>query len=144
MADRTFTRDEANALVPYLSLELARIGRLRPEIASLTEALGGAEQALAYLEGAEVPEARGAAVARLLAITREIRAAVDRVSGTGAVLKDLDLGLVDFHGRVGGKTVLLCWQLGEPEVAHFHELDAGFDRRQPLPARPGAAPALKH
>jgi hypothetical protein len=28
--------------------------------------------------------------------------------------------------------VYLCWQHGEPRVAHWHEIDAGFAGRQPL------------
>ena len=43
-------------------------------------------------------------------------------------------GLVDFPSRLDGRTVFLCWRLGEPEVLHWHELDAGFAGRQPLVA----------
>ena len=37
-----------------------------------------------------------------------------------------------------GREVYLCWRLGEPEVSHWHELNAGFAGRQPL-----TAPAAK-
>ncbi len=47
-------------------------------------------------------------------------------------LKDPLLGLVDFPSRLEGREVYLCWQLGEAEVAHWHELDAGFAGRQLL------------
>ncbi len=48
-------------------------------------------------------------------------------------LKDYLTGLVDFPCWMDGREVLLCWRLGEPEVAHWHELDAGFAGRQKLP-----------
>ncbi|HEX3872248.1 MAG TPA: DUF2203 domain-containing protein [Pirellulales bacterium] len=43
-------------------------------------------------------------------------------------------GLVDFPSMIDGRVVYLCWKLGEPEVLHWHELDAGFAGRQPLVA----------
>jgi hypothetical protein len=29
--------------------------------------------------------------------------------------------------------VYLCWKYNEPEIAYWHEVDAGFSARQPLP-----------
>jgi hypothetical protein len=51
----------------------------------------------------------------------------------GAELKDYSTGLVDFPSWMNGREVYLCWRLGEPEVAHWHELEAGFAGRQKLP-----------
>jgi hypothetical protein len=50
-------------------------------------------------------------------------------------VKDLDRGLVDFPARhpESGEDVLLCWELGEPEVAYWHDLESGFAGRKPLP-----------
>ena len=50
----------------------------------------------------------------------------------GCVLKDWAGGLVDFPALRQGKKVWLCWRLGEPAVAYWHELDAGFAGRKPL------------
>jgi hypothetical protein len=50
----------------------------------------------------------------------------------GIQLKDRRLGLVDFPSEMGGRHVLLCWRLGEPEVQYWHEVDAGYSGRQPL------------
>jgi hypothetical protein len=50
----------------------------------------------------------------------------------GIQLKDLFTGLVDFPCWMNNHEVLLCWRYGEPEVAHWHELDAGFQGRQKL------------
>ena len=49
------------------------------------------------------------------------------------LVKDLDTGLVDFPALHEGEEVLLCWQLGEDEVAHWHGVDEGFAGRKPLP-----------
>jgi hypothetical protein len=128
-----FTPAEATALVPRLNHEFSQIALLRPEILELTERLGGADEALRVLEGeAEAPPARRAEAERLREISAEVHAAVERIQGLGAVVKDIDAGLVDFYGKFEGRTVFLCWHFGEDRVAHFHELDEGFSSRKPL------------
>ena len=52
----------------------------------------------------------------------------------GIELKDFDIGLIDFRCQMDGREVYLCWRLGEPEVAYWHELDAGFSGRKRLTA----------
>lgn len=56
------------------------------------------------------------------------------LSDLGIEFKDPRKGLVDFPSIVEGREVLLCWMLGEPEVAYWHEADAGFAGRQSLMA----------
>ena len=47
-------------------------------------------------------------------------------------LKDYQTGLIDFIGRHEGRDVYLCWKLGEEQITHWHELNAGFAGRQPV------------
>jgi hypothetical protein len=47
-------------------------------------------------------------------------------------VKDIDTGLLDFPSLRGGEEVLLCWRLGEDEVAWWHRPEDGFAGRQPL------------
>jgi hypothetical protein len=51
----------------------------------------------------------------------------------GVLVKDLDRGLVDFPALRGDEEVLLCWEVGEDEVAYWHGVDEGFAGRKPLP-----------
>jgi hypothetical protein len=57
---------------------------------------------------------------------------VARIHEVGALVKDLDDGLVDFPARLDGEEVLLCWRLGEDEIGFWHGLDEGFSGRKPL------------
>ena len=57
---------------------------------------------------------------------------VDELLRLGVELKDPYTGLVDFPSILDDHEVYLCWRLGEPEVAHWHELDAGFAGRRKL------------
>ena len=47
-------------------------------------------------------------------------------------LRGVERALVDFPAMRGGRKVYLCWLVGEKEISHWHEVDAGFDGRQPL------------
>jgi hypothetical protein len=68
-------------------------------------------------------------------VASELAALVEEIDELGLHLKDLDTGLVDFPAEhpETGETVLLCWQLGESEVAHWHGLEEGFAGRKALP-----------
>ena len=62
-----------------------------------------------------------------------IRAALAEVEAMGVQVKDVGSGLVDFPSRLHGRDILLCWKLGEDEVKFWHDLEAGYAGRQPLP-----------
>ena len=68
------------------------------------------------------------------ALARDIDGYIAEIRQLGVEFKGFDTGLVDFPGEVDGKPVLLCWQLGEETVQYWHEEDAGFAGRQPLPS----------
>ena len=63
---------------------------------------------------------------------REYELELDKL---GVELKDYYTGLIDFRHMKDGKEVYLCWRLGEPEIAHWHELDAGVAGRQKIAER---------
>jgi hypothetical protein len=58
---------------------------------------------------------------------------VQELERLGVLVKDLDQGLIDFPALRGDEEVLLCWQVGEDEVAFWHGLEEGFAGRKPLP-----------
>ena len=58
---------------------------------------------------------------------------MNEIHELGAIVKDPDEGLVDFPARHDGEDVLLCWRVGEDEVAWWHTLEDGFAGRKPLP-----------
>jgi hypothetical protein len=65
-------------------------------------------------------------------LAREIDGYQRELEALGIQLKDRRLGLVDFPSEMAGRSVLLCWRLGEPDVRYWHDVDAGFAGRQPL------------
>lgn len=57
---------------------------------------------------------------------------VKAIQGTGALLKDLNSGLVDFLSLRDGREVYLCWRYGEEQIQYWHEIEAGFSGRNPI------------
>src|ERR1700691_2109731 len=63
-------------------------------------------------------------------------AAAAQIESFGCILKDIDLGLIDFPYDAGEEVVFLCWQFGESRVIAWQNGASGFSERQPLPAAP--------
>lgn len=62
----------------------------------------------------------------------EIHRLIHRIESMGCIVKDIDLGLIDFPATRDGEPVYLCWKAGEATVGHWHGTDEGFSSRKPL------------
>ena len=85
--------------------------------------------------GAIPPAELGELHAEVARLAEELAAALDELDELGILVKDLDTGLVDFPSERDGEPVLLCWRLGEDEIAWYHGHDDGFAGRRPLVRR---------
>lgn len=130
---RYFSLAEANALIPTLEYKLPKLLQAKQEITVLVTKL--------VKRGIKVEElfAMGQLDDDLLAAKNELevlgatlQAHLMEIQSQGLVVKDMDLGLVDFLGRMGEEDVYFCWQLGEKEVRYWHRLDEGFSQRHSL------------
>ena len=119
-----YTRAEANALLPHLRLWLKRIVQLRDELAKCEEHLNGMTAPGRDLGGPTVNS-----MVRTLADMKDV---LLEFHHREIQIKDLDRGLVDFPALIDGKEVFLCWEDGEEEVGFWHDLDAGYQGREPL------------
>ena len=64
-----------------------------------------------------------------------VDAALERIQSTGCIVKDLEVGLLDFPARIDNQQVYLCWKLGEDRIRFYHRQDEGFAGRKPLDPR---------
>ncbi len=71
-------------------------------------------------------------LSRMVNDFERLDALVHRILDTGAEIKDINIGLLDFSAVKEGREVYLCWMYGEGEIAFWHEVDAGFAGRQPI------------
>jgi hypothetical protein len=125
-----FTREEANRTLPLVRRIVQDIVT---DYGSWKEALAGYEVAAAG-QRPEKGESREAAESRRRVdeVAQRINGYIAELERIGCVLKGFDDGLVDFRSSLNGRDVWLCWKLGESEVAHWHELDQGYQGRRPL------------
>lgn len=61
-----------------------------------------------------------------------LKTAIERIQEMGCVIKDLDVGLVDFPTLFRGEEVYLCWKLGESRIRFWHGTNEGFAGRKPI------------
>jgi hypothetical protein len=64
-----------------------------------------------------------------------IQSALEQIIETGCVVKDLDVGLLDFPARIDDEDVYLCWKLGEDRIRFYHRQNEGFSGRKPIDPR---------
>ena len=135
-----FTVEQANRTLPLVRRIVEDVVRehrrwqekiLELELVASTAASAVGAQAAA----AAPPDERVAAIERdAMEIARDIDAFERELEELGIALKDRRLGLIDFPGELDGRRVWLCWRLGEPAIQYWHDLEAGYAGRQPLPA----------
>jgi len=61
-----------------------------------------------------------------------LREALEKIQECGCLVKDLDMGLVDFPTLLNGEEVYLCWKLGEPGIQFWHGIHEGFRGRKAI------------
>jgi hypothetical protein len=130
--ERNFTPDEANELLPVVRLLVERMVEAK---VALDAAQAEADEVATRISGngGGLPPAQLAEVsAEVDRRAAELAGVLEQIQELGVVVKDLDTGLVDFPSVREGRNVLLCWRLGEDEVAFWHGYDDGFAGRRPL------------
>lgn len=131
-ARKLFTVDEANATLPL-------VRAIVQDVVTLAQDVVERRRRLAALRSGRKHESRNVYSDELAQVERELEHDRERLMefaqellALGVELKDVLTGLVDFPANKEGRVVYLCWKLGETEVAHWHELDAGFEGRREI------------
>lgn len=133
--NKLFSAEEANQLLPKLQI---LIRELQVQANTLRERIRELSRLDDRLRGLDLPQILGRYTELAPAATRMSELALE-IESTGCLLKDIDLGLVDFPFEIGeneeGESEIgfLCWQYGEPCVVAWHPIDSGFAGRRPLP-----------
>jgi hypothetical protein len=123
--EKHYTRDEAQQLLPQLREWLERLNRLREDLQRFEKRLGGLTD-----QGHDVGGDTVNQWIRALADMQHILAEFQRRE---IFIKDLSRGLVDFPAIINRREVFLCWEIDEPAVEFWHDIDSGFSGREPLP-----------
>lgn len=135
---RRITIDEANAMLPLIKA-------ITEDLVELARNVIERRERLSLLTGGRDIEGDDPYSQELAQVQQEISRDIEKLNGFVAELRDLGVeprnaaeGVIDFPAELAGRLVYLCWRLGEPEVLHWHEVDAGFEGRQPVFAEVGS------
>lgn len=133
---KLFSLREAERLRAQLEPVLIEAIELRRKLEELDEKLGKLAERIQRSGGMMVAYEDAAKVRIERNNTEEsIREALEKIHSTGCIVKDLEVGLLDFPARIGGEDVYLCWKLGEDRIRFYHRQDEGFAGRKPIDPR---------
>ena len=128
---KLFSPEKANALIPKVTPLIEELWTKRRELAiKLLEhdPVLRPQPPVPRLAGLKSPFAPR----RFSELKAEIVRLINRIEAFGCIVKDMDLGLLDFPALREGEPIYLCWKAGEPAIAHWHGVDETFAARKPL------------
>ena len=132
MEERYFTVEEANEALGEVRPLTEELVEHRRALVELQERLSALTARITGNGGNVEPHELEDVQERLDKEVAGIARCVAQIHEVGGLVKDLDDGLVDFPATYEGEEILLCWRLGEDEIAFWHGLDEGFSGRKPL------------
>ena len=133
---RLFTLKEAEHARRELEPLLIEAMDCRKKITPLENDLSAVAARIMMMGGVLVPYEKLAALRLEHTKLAEImKSALNRILESGCVIKDLDVGLLDFPAVIDNQEVYLCWKLGEDRIRYYHRQDEGFSGRKPIDPR---------
>ena len=132
---KRFTVAEAQSLVPRLEGSMRAAVALKSEFDQADSAVRAVLDRVNMMGGMiidrdRVKEARQ----RRDDVAQRLKTAIEEVQDLGCLVKDLEMGLVDFPTLFRDVEVYLCWKLGESRIAYWHRTEEGFRGRKPIDA----------
>jgi len=136
MADRYFTFDEAQTLLPVLESLLRNAVESKQTIETVDSEFEDLRQRIFVNGGTSVDIVT---LARRRAekdkAVQKAKDTLSEIDSIGVQVKDLDTGLLDFPCVVEDQVILLCWKMGEKGITHWHGMEEGFRGRKPIDER---------
>jgi len=128
---KIFSVEEINRLLPKLSTDLEMLRSQKEELLLLQAHIDAAE----LIAEAKDPKQADDLKSQVDAYQRKVQSfylKMESIESAGALIKDIDAGLIDFYSMRQDRLIFLCWKLGEESVQFWHEIEDGFAGRQPL------------
>ncbi|MBI3894800.1 MAG: DUF2203 domain-containing protein [Acidobacteria bacterium] len=133
MGERTFNLEEAEKLLPHLERWLRKAIESKQKVCEIEGQYTDLVRSI-FLMGGRLVDVAHFSLRRREKEEEEARLkeAIRAIEDCGCLVKDLDLGLIDFPCRLGDREVYMCWKLGEPCIQFWHDIDEGFAGRKPI------------
>jgi hypothetical protein len=132
VSKRLFTPAEANSALGDVRPAAERLVAVRARMRELVEVQETLVTAIGGNGGGYAASDFNAAQTELEQLAEQAAAAVGELEELGVVVKDVDLGLLDFPALHEGEEIELCWHVGEDAVEHWHRVGEGYAGRKPI------------
>ena len=130
---RFFNFHEAEQLLPILEALLRTAIDSKQKVEKVDTELTELSQRIVFNGGVLVDFERVAGLKSTKdASAEDLKEALMQIEASGCLIKDLDIGLIDFPCLVDDREIYLCWKLGEPNIRFWHNTDEGFQGRKPI------------
>ena len=128
-----FTLQQAQQLLPQVETAIREAIFLRSEYEDAESDLQKFYRRIMMLGGALVDRERfSMRKERLESGARRLKQSIEKIDSYGCLIKDLDIGLIDFPTLFRGNEVYLCWKLGETGIQFWHPIEEGFRGRREI------------
>lgn len=132
MNKRYFGVSEANRHVDELNQLFGAVMQLRAQLKTLYQRLSDAGHAPGKDDDEQIPEELSRDRAVFEGMAQALKEQVRAIMATGCVIKDIEIGLVDWPALHEGREIWLCWKYGEDAVRFWHDHHTGFNGRRPV------------
>jgi len=130
---RLFTLTEAEQTRKELEPFLVQAIGVRKKLSALEQELTAISTRIMMMGGVVVPYGKVAEKRMEHEKLGDVmKSNLEKILSTGCLIKDLDVGLLDFPAIINNEEVYLCWKLGEDRIRYYHRQDEGFAGRKPL------------
>jgi len=130
---RFFTLQQAEQLLPVVESAIRDAIALKSQYQEAEEEWQNFSRRVTMLGGVLVDHSKIAdRKSHRESIVLRLKEAIEKIQDQGCVIKDLDIGLVDFPTLLRGEEVYLCWKLGERGIGFWHGVQEGFQGRKPI------------
>jgi hypothetical protein len=142
---RHFTLTEAERTRAEVEPLLIEAMEGRRALAEVEESLGAVARRIGMLGGSLVAQSEVSDMrTRHSQIGMKVQRMLEDIHSRGCLVKDLEMGLLDFPAILNDEEVLLCWRLGEDRIRYYHGVHEGFAGRRPLdPLDTGSSPPVQ-
>lgn len=126
MGKRYFTVKEAKALLPMVREKINRLQELI-EQSELIESvkLDFNDYYKSIVSGVQKQK-------EMSVLQLEFYSIIHELVKQSIVMRDIEMGLVDFYAKHEDREIFLCWQIGEKTICSWHEIGSCFDERKPI------------
>ncbi|MDP9053954.1 MAG: DUF2203 domain-containing protein [Acidobacteriota bacterium] len=130
---RYFTLAEARAALPAVGKDIRDAVQAKSRHQEAERAIHDLSQRIMILGGVNVDTAAAEVWKNQYDTNGQaLKNAMERIEELGVLVKDLDIGLVDFPTLFRGEEVYLCWRMDEDSIGHWHGVNEGFGGRRPI------------